>query len=127
MPTEELGLLYRAFSFLRRLSVEEKEALEPSVVLQIAVTDLWQLWNRFHIFDRYFRVITEEACVQLQRALLFSYSATARERYEIFARTYPQLVARLPALQIASFLGITPESLSKVERELLESGSTKPR
>lgn len=111
----------------RRPSDYYIEALEPSVVLQIAVTDLGQLWNRFHIFDRYFRVITEEAYVQLQRALLLSYSATARERYEVFVRDFPQLVARLPALQIASFLGITPESLSKVKRELLEQGSTKPR
>lgn len=101
------------------------EAIEPSVILQIGVPDLWQLWNRYHIFDRYFRVITEDAYSALQRRLVLSYSASGRERYEAFVRDFPQLVRRLPAQQIASYLGITPEFLSKVKREILTSDSGK--
>lgn len=101
------------------------EAIEPSVILQIAVPDLWHLWNRFHIFDRYFRVITEDAYSALQRRLVLSYSASGRERYEAFVRDFPQLVSRLPALQIASYLGITPEFLSKVKREILTAPTKK--
>lgn len=97
------------------------EAIESSVILQIAVPDLWQLWNRFHIFDRYFRVITEDAYSALQRRLVLSYSASGRERYEAFVRDFPHLPNRLPAMQIASYLGITPESLSRIKRELLHT------
>jgi putative transcriptional regulator, crp/fnr family len=95
------------------------EAIEPTTILQIAIPNLWQLWNRYHIFDRYFRVITEDAYAMLQRRLILSYSANGRERYVAFIQDFPHLVSRLPALQIASFLGITPEFLSKVKRELL--------
>lgn len=48
------------------------DALEPTTILQISIEDLWQLWNRFHIFDRYFRVITEDAYGALQQRLLLT-------------------------------------------------------
>ena len=50
----------------------------------------------------------------LQHRVLLLISATAAERYEEFVKTYPGIVQRVPQKMIASYLGITPEALSKI-------------
>lgn len=93
------------------------EAIEPSVVLQLSKGDLWYLYTNFPKFDRNFRVIIEDKYIELQNRLLQTFSASAHERYENFLEQYPNLTTRLPNTQIASYLGITPEFLSKVRNE----------
>lgn len=93
------------------------EAIEPSVVLQISKGDLWYLYTNYPKFDRNFRVIIEDKYIELQNRLLQTFSSTAYERYESFLEQYPKLANRLPNTQIASFLGITPEFLSKIRNE----------
>lgn len=93
------------------------EAIEPSVVLQISKGDLWYLYTNFPKFYRNFRVIIEDKYIQLQDRLLQTFSASAHERYEKFLEQYPNLATRLPNTQIASYLGITPEFLSKIRNE----------
>lgn len=51
----------------------------------------------------------------LQKRVIMLMSATALERYEHFVTTYPQILQRVPQRMIASYLGITPEALSKVK------------
>lgn len=51
----------------------------------------------------------------LQKRVIMLMSASAIERYEHFLETYPQIVQRVPQKMIASYLGITPEALSKVK------------
>ena len=93
------------------------EALEPSVILQISKGDLWYLYSNYPKFDRNFRVIIEDKYIELQNRLLQTFSTTAYERYESFLEQYPNLANRLPNTQIASYLGITPEFLSKIRNE----------
>ena len=93
------------------------EAIEPSLILQIARKDLWHLYNNYPKFDRNFRVIIENKFVELQNRVLQNISSTAQERYETFLEQYPDLSNRLPNTQIASYLGITPEFLSKIRNE----------
>jgi CRP-like cAMP-binding protein len=50
----------------------------------------------------------------LQRRVIMLMSATALERYNDFLETYPNIVQRVPQKMIASYLGITPEALSKI-------------
>ena len=57
----------------------------------------------------------------LQRRVIMLMSATAQERYEAFLKKYPQLPQRLPQKMIASYLGITPEALSKIRGEIARS------
>lgn len=90
------------------------EALEPSVIFQISKTDLWHLYNNYPKFDRNFRVIIENKFIELQNRMLQNISSTADERYETFLEQYAHLSNRLPNTQIASYIGITPEFLSKV-------------
>lgn len=93
------------------------EAIEPSVVRQISKGDLWYLYTNYPKFDRNFRVIIEDKYIELQNRLLETISATALERYQNFLENYPNLSKRLPNTQIASYLGVTPEFLSKIRSE----------
>jgi CRP-like cAMP-binding protein len=54
-----------------------------------------------------------------RRRIIQLLSATAEERYLAFIKTYPDLAQRVPLKMIASYLGITPESLSRVRKELV--------
>lgn len=56
----------------------------------------------------------------LQKRIIMLQSATAIERYEHFENTYPNIVQRVPQKMIASYLGITPEALSKVKSQRLK-------
>jgi CRP/FNR family transcriptional regulator, anaerobic regulatory protein len=93
------------------------EAIEPSTILQISKGDLWYLYTNHPKFNRNFRVIIEDKFIELQNRLLQTFSTTAYERYESFLEQYPNLSSRLPNTQIASYLGITPEFLSKIRNE----------
>jgi len=52
----------------------------------------------------------------LQKRVIMLMSASAAERYEHFLKTYPQITQRVPQRMIASYLGITPETLSRVRK-----------
>ena len=94
------------------------EAIEPSVILQIKKEDLLFLYVNLPKFDRNFRVIIEDKFIELQSHVLQNISSTAEERYLAFLEKYPKLARRLPNTQIASYLGITPEFLSNVRKDL---------
>ena len=90
------------------------DALEDTMVLQINFKDLTSLYVQAPKFDRIFRVLIENSYVALQRRLLMTISSTAEERYESFLKNYSHLLTRLPQTQIAAFLGITPEFVSRL-------------
>jgi CRP-like cAMP-binding protein len=94
------------------------EAIEPSVILQIGRSDLIYLYHNHPKFDRIFRVIIENKFIEQQNRVLQNISSTAEERYLAFLEQYPTLAERLPNTQIASYLGITPEFLSKIRKTL---------
>lgn len=94
------------------------EAIEPSLILQIEQKDLYFLYRNIAKLDRIFKVIIEDKYVELQNRVLQNISSTAQERYLAFLEQYPSLAQRLPNLHIASYLGITPEFLSKIRKDL---------
>jgi len=93
------------------------EAIEPSLLLQIEKQDLYFLYRSIPKLDRIFKVIIENKFIELQNRVLQNISSTAHERYQSFLEQYPQLALRLPNTHIASYLGITPEFLSKMRSE----------
>lgn len=97
------------------------DSLEDTFVLQISLDDLISLYLKAPKFDRIFRVLIENSFVSLQKRLLQNISSTAEERYLSFLETYPHLVNRIPQLQIASYLGITPEFLSRLRNRKSKS------
>jgi len=93
------------------------DALEDTVVLQISHEDLISLYKQSPIFDRIFRVLIENGFIHLQERLLQNISSTAEECYESFLNNYPQLLNRIAQVQIAAFLGVTPEFLSRLRNQ----------
>ncbi|MDH6250350.1 CRP-like cAMP-binding protein [Chryseobacterium sp. H1D6B] len=94
------------------------EAIEPSTILQIEKQDLLYFFLNSPKFDRNFRVIVEEKFIELQNRLLQNFSSNAEQRYLDFLEQYTELASRLPNTQIASYLGITPEFLSKIRKDI---------
>lgn len=94
------------------------EAMEKSTILQITKPDLLHLYTNYPKFDRIFRVLVENAFINLQRRVLNNISSTAEERYLDFMNKYPAFFNRISNVQIASYLGVTPEFLSKIRRRL---------
>lgn len=101
-----------------RLNVE---AIENSVILQIKKEDQWKLFEDYPKFNRIFRVLAENAMVSLQNRILQNISSTAEERYLEFLKKYPQLFNRISNVQIASYLGVTPEFLSTIRKNISKS------
>lgn len=93
------------------------DALEDTVVLQITRDDLISLYTQTPKFNLIFRVLVENAYTRLQERLLQNISSTAEERYQSFIDVYPHLINRLSQVQIAAYLGITPEFLSRLRNK----------
>jgi CRP-like cAMP-binding protein len=81
-----------------------------------------QLLEKVPKFERMFRIMLQKSFVAQQRRIIENMSLTAQERYLLFQQRYPQFEQRIPQHQIASFLGITPESLSRIRKQLAEKG-----
>ena len=97
------------------------EALESSVILQISKEDQLRLFVVYPKFNRIFRVFTENALVSAQRRILHNISSSAEERYLDFSKRYPHFFNRISNVQIASYLGVTPEFLSLIRKKIAKS------
>ncbi len=92
------------------------EALEDSIVQQIAYEDVEQLCNSNPKFERYFRLVAQRSFAFSQRRVLSNLGKTAEERYVEFLNLYPAIVQRVPQYALASYLGMSPEFLSKIRK-----------
>ena len=97
------------------------EALENSTILQIKKEDQLKLFVDFPKFNQIFREFTEKALVSTQQRVLQNISSTAEERYLDFLDRYPYFFNRISNVQIASYLGVTPEFLSAIRKKLVKS------
>ena len=89
-------------------------AIEDSELLQIEHDQLAQLFDRIPKFERFYRLVNEQNFISLFRCLISLLSNSAEERYQVFKQKYPRLINRIPQHQIASFIGISPEYLSRI-------------
>jgi CRP-like cAMP-binding protein len=94
------------------------EALEDSVVFQLTKQAWEQLFLTVPKFERFFRIIMQNAYVREQLRAIQNLSMTAEERYLLFIEKYPQFVNQVPLKQIASYLGMTPEFLSTLRKKI---------
>jgi len=92
-------------------------ALEQTAILQISKTDLDLLLAEVPKFERFFRILFQNAYVREQLRVVQNLSLTAAERYDNFITKYPQIVQQVTQKQIASYLGITPEFLSTIRNK----------
>lgn len=90
------------------------EAIEDSTVWQLAKDDLDTLYTRVPAFERFFRILMQNAYVREQLRTLENLSLPAAERYQNFLKKYPTIAQQVAQKDIASYLGITPEFLSAI-------------
>lgn len=96
------------------------QAITESTVLQIHRDQLNQLFDSIHMMDRFFRILTQNGYVTLQERTINSMSQTADERYYDFIKKYREMEQQIPQYMIASYLGITPEHLSTLRKNLAQ-------
>lgn len=90
------------------------DAVEESEIILLKQSDMDQLYKAIPQLNVYFRILTERSLATFQQRLIDSLSLTASERYGNFCKTYPSLIQTLPQKYVASYIGITPEFLSKM-------------
>lgn len=95
------------------------DALENTEVLQITKKNLDKLYERVPKFERFFRLILQNAFIAQQQRINQNLAYTAEERYFDFIKKYPKLEQRLSQKQMAAYLGITPVFLSMLRRKLV--------
>jgi CRP-like cAMP-binding protein len=98
------------------------DALEPSDVIVIPRPALVAAFEADHAYERFGRRMMEEAMAGSQRRTASLLKLSAEERYERFVSTRPEIARRIPQYLIASYLGVTPEGLSRIRRRRV-SGS----
>jgi CRP-like cAMP-binding protein len=91
------------------------EAVENSSIVGLQKKDLDQLLIEVPKFERFFRIIMQNAYIREQLRVIQNLSLSAEERYHSFLTKYPQVVKQVTQKQIASYLGITPEFLSSLK------------
>jgi len=90
------------------------DAIEETEVIEIPRDAIEMLYSNVPKFERYFRILAENALAAYQQRFSNSLSFSARERYAYFVQLYPSLFQHLAQKYIASFIGVTPEFLSKM-------------
>ena len=98
------------------------EALEDSELLLLNKASWDQLMQTVPKFEHYFRILIQNNLINTQKRLIQSLSQSAEEKYIKFTKTYPECVQRVPQHMIASYLGITRETLSRLRRQMVHSG-----
>lgn len=110
------------FSFLTgEPAIYNIDALEDSELLLLSKQSEEQLLERIPKFERYFRILLQNSLIATQRRLIGSLSQTAEERYNQLIIGCPTIPKRVPQHMMASFLGITPETLSRIRRQVASS------
>ncbi|MEM6428136.1 MAG: Crp/Fnr family transcriptional regulator [Deinococcota bacterium] len=100
------------------------EALEDTTLLVTPVARFTDLFDEHPVFDRLGRKLTELLLVRKEKRTRSFMQQSAGERYLEFITEHPDLAARVPQYHIASYLGITEVSLSRLKKGVLEQASS---
>ena len=106
-------------SFINHIpSTETIQALEDSVVVTLSSENLGKLFRESDIWQTISRLLTEKECLRLsERAGLLSFE-TALEKYKNLLKNQPELIQRVPIQYIASYIGVSRETLSRIRAKI---------
>jgi CRP-like cAMP-binding protein len=94
------------------------EAIEDSELLLFTASAREELMDALPVFERYQRLLLENAYIALQARVNSALTESAEEKYIKLTASYPDIIARVPQHMIASYLGLTPETLSRVRKQI---------
>lgn len=98
------------------------EALENCELLLLTLPASEGLLAALPKFETYQRLLLQGAYIAMQRRITASLNQTAEEKYLDIIYTYPDIIQRVPQHMVASYLGITPETLSRIRKQLVLPG-----
>ncbi len=108
----------RESMYFNKPSFYNIQALEDSKVVEIDDHFIKLLSEKIPSFTTFNNKLLHNHIRQLQNRINLLLGASAEERYLEFVAMYPNILLRVPQIMVASYLGITPESLSRVRKEL---------
>jgi CRP-like cAMP-binding protein len=94
------------------------EMLEDTDLLVITTMHAHELRDQVKGFDLTIKAMDKQLAIATQKRIHAAISMTAEERYEDLVNTYPQFLQRFPQNMVASYLGISPETLSRMRKNL---------
>lgn len=97
------------------------ECITDSNVIEFNAKKLNEIYLQFPEFEAFQRKNLERHVVSLHKRILNQLQLTAHDRYNLFLKQYPDIEQFTPNYHIASYLGITPESLSRIRKEIANS------
>lgn len=100
----------------QKSSLMTLETLEDSRIFELNFKDFEPMLKTYPKFERFFRILFQNAYVREQLRVLDSISQPTEKRYRRFVKKYPQIVEKVTQKQIASYLGVTPEFLSSIKK-----------
>ena len=109
------------FSREKKPSVSHIECIKAAKLYKISKQDFDQLCDEIPALGRFHIKNLEAAFAAFQNRILANLTLSAKERYLAFIKTYPNIEQNVKNYHIASFLGITTESLSRIRKEILQS------
>jgi len=95
-------------------SIYNIQAIDKTVLLQINHYSFEEMLRKIPKLERFFRIILENYLGSLQRRIIVNNVFDAERRYSDFLENYPKVAEKVPQYLIASYLGITAESLSRI-------------
>lgn len=95
------------------------DAMEDTEVLLITSEDFDTLTVQVPVMDRYFRLLFQNSLITKERRLISSYTHTAEEKYKYILENNSDLIKRIPQNLLASYLGLSPETLSRLKKNVI--------
>ncbi len=99
------------------------EVLEDCELVTLEYSDIEFLYKRFKNGERFGRLMSQEAYSYLHNMVIDRQLKSAKERFDDFMQTTPYLLDKVPQYHIATFLGITPQHLSRLKNDRLSPKS----
>lgn len=94
------------------------DAIEDSELLMITLAHFEEMTMKVPKMERYFRILFQNNIISKERRLISSITYSAEEKYSKLAKDQPELIQRIPLNLIASYIGITPETLSRIRKNI---------
>jgi len=101
----------------RKKGYENVELLEDCELYELKVAHLNNLYNQDIYIANWGRKLAEKELLKIESKVISTELLSAKERYDALMSNYPSLIQRVPLKYIASYLGITPVSLSRIRKE----------
>lgn len=92
------------------------EMLEDAELLVVSVPHAHELRDQIRSFDQTIKTMDSQSAIATQKRIHASLCMTAEEKYDELTSTYPQFLQRFPQNMIASYLGLSPETLCRIRK-----------